>query len=236
MNDSTLTAPVPGSSSSYHRMVAPITGECPHLVTTPAKFTGQFKCDGKCAMYAAYKVCSHTVAAAEVNQKLTQFVQWLVKQNMTPNLTNLSMVGIPKGAGKKGGEPKNTRKRKRGVTIPVQKKVSIDRLSGSTPSSTASDSVASPGAATCLIVPSTSSMTVHGQQFNLQGSSAWLPGNYVSPMPFHSLHQFVILWPPHSLPYQPTQCIHLPCKLTQAPSLTRQCSQLNLWSPCTLSL
>jgi len=110
VNDSTLTAPVPGSSSSYHRMVASKTGECPHLVTTPAKFTGQFKCDGKCAMYAAYKVCSHTVAAAEVNQKLAQFVQWLVKQNMTPNLTKLSMVGIPKGAGTKGGEPKNTRK------------------------------------------------------------------------------------------------------------------------------
>ena len=98
VNDSTLTAPVPGSSSSYHRMVASKTGECPHL----------FKCDGKCTMYAAYKVCSHRVAAAEVNQKLTQFVQWLVKQNMTPNLTNLSMVEIPKGAGKKGGEPKNT--------------------------------------------------------------------------------------------------------------------------------
>jgi len=100
-------------------MVASKTGEYPHLVTTPTKFTAQFKCDGKCAMYAAYKVCSHTVAAAEVNQKLPQFVQWLVKQNMTPNLTNLSTVGIPKGAGK-GGEPRNTRKR-RGVTIPVQK-------------------------------------------------------------------------------------------------------------------
>ena len=108
VNDSTLTAPVPGSSSSYHHMVASKTGEWPHLVTTPTKFTGQFKCDGKCVMYAAYKVCSHTVAAAEVNRKLPQFVQWLVKQNMTPNLTNLSMVEIPKGAGKKGGEPKNT--------------------------------------------------------------------------------------------------------------------------------
>ena len=126
------------------------------------------------------------------------------------------------------------------MTIPVQKKVSIDRLSGSTPSSTASDSVASPGAATCLTVPSTSSMTVHGQQFNLQGSSAWLPGNYVSPMPFHSgtwSFPSPVCNPmaPHSLPYQPTQCIHLPCQLTQAPSLTRQCSQLNLWSPHTLS-
>lgn len=82
------------------------------MVTTPAKFTGQFKCDGKCAMYATYKVCSHTVAAVEVNGKLAEVLQWLVRQNVSPNLTNLSMVGIPRGAGQKGGIPKGARKRK----------------------------------------------------------------------------------------------------------------------------
>lgn len=50
VSDSTLMSPVPGSSSVYNRMVASKTGDCPHMVTTPAKFTGQFKCDGKCPM------------------------------------------------------------------------------------------------------------------------------------------------------------------------------------------
>ncbi len=119
VSDQTLMAPVPGCKSTYHRMVASKTGDCPHMVTTPAKFTGQFKCDGKCAMYATYKVCSHTVAAAEVGGKLSEFLQWLIKQQVSPNLTTLSMVGIPKGAGQKGGVPKNTRKRKRASTAPA---------------------------------------------------------------------------------------------------------------------
>ncbi len=114
VNDTTLIAPVPGSSSSYHRMVASKTDQCPHLITTPVgKFNGQFKCDAKCVMFATYKICSHTVATAEVNGKLTQFMLWLIKQKCSPNLTNLSMVGIPKGAGQKGGVPKHIRKWKR---------------------------------------------------------------------------------------------------------------------------
>ena len=106
-----LVVPVPGGSTSYHRMVASSTGECPHFVTTPAKFTGQFKCDTKCPMYATYKIYSHTVASAEVTEKQMEFLKWLIKQKSAPNLTNLSMAGIPKSAGQKGGVPKYTRKR-----------------------------------------------------------------------------------------------------------------------------
>ena len=187
VNDTTLIVPVPGSSSSYHRMVASSTGECPHLVTTPAKFTGQFKCDAKCPMYATYKICSHTVAAAEVNGKLAQFVQWLIKQKCSPNLTNLSMVGIPKGAGQKGGVPKNTRKRKRTVTLPAQGKPVVDRLTSGTPSSTVSDSQVSSGASSHTTgMQQSSSTAVHGQQINVQGpgASVWSP-NFPPPLPIH---------------------------------------------------
>lgn len=123
VNDASLIVPVPGSSTTsssstvYHRMVASSTGESPHFVTTPVKFTGQFKCYTKCPMYATYKLCSHTIAVAETNGKLAEFLNWIIKQKCTVNLTNVSMTGMPKGAGQKGGVPKYTRKRKKNDSI-----------------------------------------------------------------------------------------------------------------------
>jgi len=55
------------------------------LVTTPAKFSGQFKSDSKCPMCSTYKLCSHTIAVAEVTGKLKEFTQWLIKQKCAPN-------------------------------------------------------------------------------------------------------------------------------------------------------
>ena len=95
-------------------MVASSTGNTPHLVTTLTNFTGQFTCDAQCPMYSTYKkLCSHTVAVAEINGKLAEFVNWISKKKCVPNLTNLSMIGISKGAGKKGGILKYTHKQKR---------------------------------------------------------------------------------------------------------------------------
>jgi len=74
--DSILIAAVPGGqSSSYNRMVVFTSSDCPHLVTTPNKFTGQFKCDSKCPMFNTYKLCAHTIATAEVTGKLSEFTQ-----------------------------------------------------------------------------------------------------------------------------------------------------------------
>ena len=78
------------------------------MLTTPAKFTGQFKCDSKCPTFATYKMCSHTIATAEVSGKLLTFIQWLNRQNISPNLTKLSMLGIPKGAAGKKVVSKST--------------------------------------------------------------------------------------------------------------------------------
>ena len=67
VTDSTMIAVVPGgATSSYNRMVASTSGSCSHLVTTPAKSCGQFKCDSKCLMFSTYKLCAHTIATAEV--------------------------------------------------------------------------------------------------------------------------------------------------------------------------
>lgn len=118
-----LVVSVPGAVNAYNRMVASSTGECPHMVTTPAKFTGQFKCDSKCPTFATYKMCSHTIATAEVGGKLLSFIQWLNRQNISPNLTKLSMLGIPKG-----GVQKHKRKRKPVLALSYAAKPTVDRL------------------------------------------------------------------------------------------------------------
>ena len=103
VNDPSSILPVPGrSDGNYNHMVASSSDIAPHLVTTPKKFTCQFKCDSKCHMYSASTICSHTVSSTEVNGKLHQFIQWFVKQSATPNLTRLPMCGIPKGCWSKG--------------------------------------------------------------------------------------------------------------------------------------
>lgn len=99
-----------GTVSSYSRMVASSSGECPHLETTPIKFSGQFKYDTKCPMFSTYKFCSHTIAAAEVTGKLHESTQWLIKQKCAPNYSTLALHGLPKGAREKGGGTQNKAK------------------------------------------------------------------------------------------------------------------------------
>ena len=127
--DTTLIAAVlgggGGANSGYDRMVASTSSNCPYLVSTPAKFTGQLKCDSKCPVFSTYKLCAHSIASAEVNGQLKEFTQWLIRQKCAPNYSKLALHGIPKGAGEKSGVPKNTRKRKQVMT----NKTVVDRLS-----------------------------------------------------------------------------------------------------------
>ena len=76
-------------------------------------------------MFSTYKLCAHTIASAEINGKLKEFTQWLIRQKCAPNYSKLALHGIPKGAGEKGGAPKNNRKRKQMTT----NKTVVDRLS-----------------------------------------------------------------------------------------------------------
>lgn len=61
-------------------------------------------------MYSAYKICYHSTAVTEEDDKIADFIQWFSKHNSTPILTKLLMVEIPKGAGEKIDIPgKHTR-------------------------------------------------------------------------------------------------------------------------------
>ena len=66
------------------------------------------------------KICSHTVAAAEVNGELKQFIDNFTKKKRQPNLTKLALHGMPAGRGRKGGQPPRKRVHKETVdsTVP----------------------------------------------------------------------------------------------------------------------
>ena len=74
-----LVVPVPGAAASLHCIVASKSGDAPHVVKTPPTLIGQLICDDRCLNYKTYKIYSHTVAAAESNSKLRDFITWYKK-------------------------------------------------------------------------------------------------------------------------------------------------------------
>ena len=83
-----LVVSVPGQSSSHNRIVASTHGE-PHYIS--CKPSGQFVCSGICPRYYAYKICQHTVAAAEDTHNLSKFCEWWKKHCHTADMESLTM-------------------------------------------------------------------------------------------------------------------------------------------------
>lgn len=79
-----------------------------HLVT-PLK-GGGFSCDANCPSWKSTAICSHTIAVAQVNGKLPQFISYLRKKKVTPNITKLVTSNMPRGRGRKGSVPPRKRK------------------------------------------------------------------------------------------------------------------------------
>ena len=118
--------PIPGDAEGKGRMVASSSMNPPHMITAGRKNDSVFLCDRTCPRYAAYKFCSHTIAVAEVNGCLKDFIKELQKAKITPNMTKLAYHGLKRGAGEKGGKAKPKRKRPSSLVsdLPVR-----DRLS-----------------------------------------------------------------------------------------------------------
>ena len=87
-------------------MVLSYTGKTPHMVT-PTK-GGGFSCDSNCPNWKSLGVCAHSVAVAQTNGKLEQFVS-IVKKKKVPNVTALATTTMPRGRGRKGGAPPRKR-------------------------------------------------------------------------------------------------------------------------------
>ena len=78
-------------------------------MVTPTK-GGGFACDSNCPNWKSLGLCSHTVAVAQVNGKLEQYISLVKKTKRIPNVIALVTSTMPKGQGKKGGVPSRSRK------------------------------------------------------------------------------------------------------------------------------
>ena len=107
LRDPSAMVAAPGQSLEA-RMVLSYSGSTPHLVT-PVK-GGGYSCDSSCPNWKSMAFCSHTVAVAERNGQLPEFLQFLQKKKKTPNVTSLITANMPRGRGRKGGQPPRTRK------------------------------------------------------------------------------------------------------------------------------
>ena len=93
------------SDDKKARMISSFSGKTPHFVSS--RSGGQYVCDSTCIQWNSAKICSHTLAVAEANGELKQFLQWYSTSGVSPNITILAMEGLPKGrAGQKGGRAK----------------------------------------------------------------------------------------------------------------------------------
>ena len=106
--------PAPGSDSRA-KMVMSYSSSMPHLVQRSSN--GQYKCDEKCISWISSKICSHSIAVAEVNGDLCSFLQWYNTSGTEPNITALAMSGLPSGRGRKGGVPRRKRTQKKDVPV-----------------------------------------------------------------------------------------------------------------------
>ena len=81
-------------------------------------------------------ICSHSVAVAQMNNKLQQFVSAISKVKRPPDFTSLAVHCMASGRGRKGGQATRTRKK-----APEPATNRVERLSSSVVS-TASTSLA----------------------------------------------------------------------------------------------
>lgn len=109
--------PVAGSSCPFAKQVFNSKQPSKSLVVTrrPTKqsATGYvFECDPICPQYSYLGLCCHTVATAESNKVLKEYLEILEKNTSLPILHQLSLtVSGRKGAGRKGSKPGRCRAR-----------------------------------------------------------------------------------------------------------------------------
>ena len=184
--NSVVCAPGFGSKD---RMVKSNSGSSPHLVlaVTSASVV-QYKCDDKCPHYKSTNICSHTIAAAESNGDLQQFMQWYCHHGKkVPNITQLSTHGMPAGAGEKGG--KVARKKTGKKSIPADENripLSTAYLSSGQTSTTTTTTTTSYTSNMNTIHPNISSPSAIFNAFNNYSNNTWpTQSTSVNPSPYY---------------------------------------------------
>jgi len=166
---------------------------------------GRFSCDN-CPNYKSLGICSHTVAVAEVNHVLPQFIACLNKgKGVRPNLTKLLTSDMPAGRGRKGNQAPRKRKTSVGVTnavevLPTLPGVSSSAAASMLPLITHSSPSATPWSSP-LDLPSPFSLPPPTMQ-NVSAETysgnviANFCGTSATPPPLYSLPSSVCLPPP----------------------------------------
>ncbi len=105
---------VPWISDKKARLVKSFSSPHPHLVVQQDSI---YQCDKNCKMFKGFCMCSHTKAGAEINGELKSFLEALTKT--TPNLTTIATQGLPAGSGRKGGQEKRRKRKKKNCSDSV---------------------------------------------------------------------------------------------------------------------
>ena len=103
--DNTIT-PAPGADRRA-RCVISYHSDVPHIVRP--KGNGQYACDTNCPQWVSSKICSHSVAVAQLNSSLGEFLEWYTACAHRPNLTALAVTGMPSGRGRKKNQMPRSR-------------------------------------------------------------------------------------------------------------------------------
>ena len=103
--------PAPGCAPTSRMVASHRFKDRPHLVTR-GKSNGEYRCEKNCPHWNGIKICSHTIATAESNGDLSQFLTWY-QQKRSAKPANLSAVvrtDMPQHPGRKGSVPVTSRR------------------------------------------------------------------------------------------------------------------------------
>ena len=169
------------------KMVESRGGKRPHLVV--AGKGGQFKCDEECLNFKSIGICSHTVAVAQLNNSLQQFIGWFMKAKKKPNFTKIATHDMPAGRGRKGSQAPRKRKKQESATNRIDR-LATDQTGSNSSTYNIQAATYSPYNYMCTMSPSTSWTPSYPPD--------WSPDSYMSQSMLPS-----VLPPPPSLPPPP---------------------------------
>ena len=169
------------------KMVASRSGKRPHLVKCGKG--GRVSCDNECPNWKSLNICSHTVAVAESNNCLREYIDFYRKSKHLPSITRLVLTGLPTGIGNKGNRVSCKRK-----STEVTDRISVSTASNAHSIITTSQSHVGFSASTHEAITTTTysdytpstipSVAPAYYQFNRPDIHSPLPGTSYIPTPY----------------------------------------------------
>jgi len=97
----------PPGPTMKDRLVLSESSSVPHYVSVKSSPSCSYRCDQNCQNFSAMQICSHVVAAAEVNGELALYINSFkkAKGKQPANMTRVAKRGLPAGSGRKGRNP-----------------------------------------------------------------------------------------------------------------------------------